>query len=230
MADDTERPARRAVTQEEIDRVLNAPLVWEPEAARFVARPWPSNIDYATGVDWAAVDDAAVPKPATSAPTPTAFRRLRVRFARTETFEAEVAAPLSLEIEDLTGKELKALVFAQALNTQDKLWGVWLKDDNIEIHSVEILEEMAVEASATTPPPRRVFTLIREFNVERRDYESPEVLGVFVSRGDAEARRDELAAEDEQGDADDRLRVYYRNPYGDGWDLDYTITESEVEG
>jgi hypothetical protein len=245
---------RRVVTQAEIEAALATmapapaavpPAPWDtiPEAISFdletTTEPrargaWASLAEAAQIMTprrlWGgSALDAASPTPIPTYTPPVssaATRRLKVRFARTETFEAEVSAPSTLEVEDLSGKELKALVFRHALMQTTP--SVRLDDDAIEIHSVEILEEKEVSERARSFG--RVFTLIREYNAENRGYHSPEVVGVYTTREAAKAARDRMALDDES-ESEGQTRIYYRRDHPDGeWDLDYTIAESEVEG
>jgi hypothetical protein len=230
----------RQVTQEEIDRALLAETPqqrltqvdvspWDiadvgAQARERTAVPWRPTVDYATGFEWAAADDVAVTKPAATVAAPSPTRHLKVRFLRTETFEAELEAPLTLEVEDLTNKELQALVFRHALTKTTRT--VNLDNDDIVIQSIEIIPPKREPRPAA---PRKVFTLIREDNSSNDNYDSPAVLGVFASYEAASAAR-EVAADEYESATEGIGRVYYRHQTADAWEVDYTIHESEVEG
>jgi hypothetical protein len=217
----------RQVTQEEIDRALLAETP-QQRLTQVDVSPW-DIADVGAAVRQEVEAEArpyswAFPQPPAATPVsmPTATRHLKIRFLRTETFEAELEAPVSLEVEDLTNKELQALVFRHALTKTTRT--VNLDNDDIVIQSIEILPEKAALRAAAEAAPRKVFTLILEHGHE--NYDSPEVCGVYPTWTAADDRRRALADQDER----DGLAVYYRDPDAERWDIDYLIQESEVEG
>jgi hypothetical protein len=216
----------RQVTQEEIDRAL----AFAAPAAESAIAPW-DIADVGAAARQEVEAEArpyswAFPQPPAATPVsmPAATRRLKVRFLRTETFEAELEAPVSLEVEDLTNKELQALVFRHALTKTTRT--VNLDNDDIVIQSIEILPP---RRESRPVAPRKVFTLIREDNSSNDSYDSPAVLGVFASYEAASAAR-EVAADEYESETEGTGRVYYRHQTADAWEVDYTIHESEVEG
>lgn len=149
-------------------------------------------------------------------------QKLRVRFAYTRLFEAEVLASKLLEVEDLESEELKRLILAQALDSVGKPLLSAL-EERIEVHSVDVLGDYKPRAAAAAEPPGRVYVLTKEY----ADEAGPDIIGVFTTREAAEESRLQHTLQAEANDTVVRGRE--RHDQEEAWDVAYYVDAAEMQ-